>query len=377
MSRPTLNLPGALLRKRSRIPDLSRIKAGECPAGMLLPFALEIPVRSYLNHAFPLSIVDQIAGCRPYLYESFIQVFFPHRKEDYDRFLMLPSLTVEGWEEMGLLRTRVIDTHSRGLSRPPALIELLTEGIADGYYAEIHIDEYFLPGRPCYGNTHSVHDNMIIGYEWPEKVFHVAGYGADYEVAPMGFEDVLRAFYHMPRNEMARRYLRLIKPRKTPSRPFDLEAVRRQLSDYLNSRASLTPRQMRRKPLYWKARRFTGEWGVQSYRALQDYLAEMSRQGRPLDLRATRTLWEHKSCMLERLRYLEEQGRFRDGRLFSFSYAPVESGARMLRFQAYQYNSGGFKREDLEEAAAQLQCMKETEAAVLSEVLDSLHPAGS
>lgn len=372
MLRDHISLPAALLRRRRDVTNLRLAKASHRPPSKQLPFLTDIPVRSYLNQALPLSIVARDPAYRERLFESFIQVFFPDDKLDYDRVLMLPSLRAPDWERLGFLDTRWLNTHNWRLSRPAALMETLSDHLSQGSYIEIHIDEFYLPGRPCYGNAHSVHDNMLVGYDWTNRRFQLAGYGNDYEVAEFAFEDILKSFYHIPRSQLARRTLQLIKPKPGPRRGIDLNAVAAQLDDYLSSRATFNPEQMRRLKLYRKARRFSGTWGLETYTALRSYLEASAEDSTALDLRATRTLWEHKACMLARLRHLEAKNGFRDGRLFSHAYAPVEELARKVRFHAYEYNACGRNRQDLEPVADQLRRMCAIEGSVLHDVRSAL-----
>lgn len=345
------------------------------PGTRVLPFQVDVPVRSYLQHAFPLSIVSHVRGHEERVHESFIQLFFPDRKEAYDRVLMAPALGMREWERLGFLETREIDLRDPALARPEGLLELLVDALEGGSYAELHVDEFFIPGRPCHGRVHSVHDNLLVGYERPADVFHLAGYAAEYEVARVGFGHVLDGFYRAPWNERRRRFLRLVTPREPVPRPVDAAAVARQLADYLASRPGMAPDEMREARLYWKARRFTGTWGIETYGSFRAYLARQAEAAEPVDLRATRTLWEHKACMLARLRHLEAECLFRGARLFSAPYAPVERAARLLRLAAYEHNARGCRPGPLEEAPSILAGMRSVEEAVLTEALASLRPS--
>lgn len=358
----------AWLRPRPALGGLDPPRPESVPPRVALPFATDVPVRSYLNHAFPLSIVSHDPNHRAALFASFIQLFFPDDKLDYDRVLMLPSLRLADWERLGFLETRVLDPHAPAIGRPARLVQVLVEHVSRGYYAETHIDEHFLPGRACHLKVHSVHDNMIVGYDLAERTFRLAGYGRDYEVADVAFEDLAAAFYHMPRGQLRRRLLRLIRPRATAPAPFDLAGTAAQIRDYVHSRATLSPRAMRGARLYWKARRFTGTWGLDAYASFAGYVERTARDARALDLRVTRTLWEHKGCMLARLRYLESEGHLPGPAGFARRYAPVEQLAQAVRFEAYEYNACGFRRRHADAIAEALQAMSATEADVLRDV---------
>jgi MGT family glycosyltransferase len=311
------------------------------PRQVRLPFAIDIPIRSYLDHAFPLSIVSADPDHRAALYGSFIQLFFPEEKLEYDRVLMLPSLRTPDWARLGFLDTTTMDLRSEQFGDRLRFVAWLVECLQDGVYVEAHIDEYYLTGRPSHGHTHSVHDNMIIGADLDAATFVVAGYGRDYEVAEMPFDDVWRAFAEARPGERHRRMIRRIR-RSAPRRAaLDRAAIAAQLDDYLSARASVSPDEMRRDRPYWRARRFSGAWGLDVYDAFVDYVAQAARQSRPLDLRATRTLWEHKTCMIGRLTYLAEHQPDAGFEALARDYAPIERLARAVRFAAYEYNAGG------------------------------------
>jgi hypothetical protein len=369
------NLLRAFLRRRRPVPPLTYTGSADTPSRTVLPFAIDIPVRSYLNHAFPLSIVAADSNHVDALYASFIQMFFPDNKLEYDRVLMLPSLMTPDWERLGFLETTVLDSHDERFGRHESLVNALVDLINQGQYIELHIDEYFLPGRPLHDNTHSVHDNLILGFDLSARVFVLAGYGRDYELAAIGFEDIARAFHHMPRTELKRRFVRTIRPRPRAAASFDLAGMISQLEDYVASRPTISPEAMRRADLYWQARRFTGTWGLDAYDAFIEYLLRTSRDGKLLDLRVTRTLWEHKACMLARLKYLESRRLFPNGRRFSRRYAPIEELATTVRFEAYEFNVCGQAARHIDAMVATLRTMREAEAPVLRDVVASLSSA--
>lgn len=335
------------------------------------PFTTDVPICSYLNLAFPLSIVARNPKHRIALLGSFIQLFFPDKKLDYDCVLMLPSLRARDWSALGFLDMSVVDTHSAELRRPDALVGFLIERLHRGQYADMQIDEYFIPGRPGFGNIHSVHDNLIFGYDLTKRLFHIAGYDKVYEVSSASFEDISKAFYEMPRNFFKKRYLAMLKLRDDAAAEVELASITSQLSDYVDSKPTLSPSAMRKANLYWKARRFTGVWGLDTYEAFIDHVTTRGRERKPLDLRATRTLWEHKACMLGRLKFLEEAGYLRE-RGMAEAYAPVEEIAKAVRFDAYEYNTMGQEQALIEAIVSSLREMRLLEGGVLRRVRTAL-----
>jgi hypothetical protein len=160
---------------------IGRLAPSHLAPAIRLPFAFDIPVRSYLDHALPLSIVAGDRRCGDRVLESFIQVFFPHDKEKFDRVTMCPALGLSDWQRLGFLHVWERTAVAAWLKQPRALTLALIEHLADGGYIDICMDEYFLPGRPCHGRIHSVHDNMLIGYDLAAQHFLLVGYGTDYE----------------------------------------------------------------------------------------------------------------------------------------------------------------------------------------------------
>jgi hypothetical protein len=363
---------GAWLRPRRPIADAGPIGADDRPSNTTLPFTTDIPVRSYLDYAFPLSIVAPDDRHRTRLLESFVQLFFPDDKLPYDRVLMVPGLRTADWERFGLIETETIDSHSHRLRRPEALLDLLTRRLARGHYIEIHLDEFFLPRRPCHERMHSVHDNMLIGYDLTARTFQLAGYSTDYELYPVPWNDVLQAFYHMPRAQLGRRMIRAIWRRAGPPAGFDVRGMAAQLADYVESRQTFTPRQLRRARLYRMARRFTGAWGMHTYEAFRAWLRRQGDAREVLDLRATRTLWEHKACMLQRLAHLERERLVTAGAGYARAYAEVERLARAVRFEAYEYNAAGLKPSHVDAMSDRLTTMERLERTILRDVVSVL-----
>jgi hypothetical protein len=354
-----------------RAPDLAgpgpAAPAG-VPSRVVLPFATDIPIRSYLDHALPLSIVVTEPGHRDALLSSFIQIFFPDDKLDYDRVLMLPSLGFSEWTSLGLLERLPIDVNARALAQPERLFHRLVEQLNQGWYLEAQIDEFFLTGRACHQRVHSVHDNLLFGYDLERRTLLVAGYAQDYGTAELPLSDVLAAFYLMPKSQLARRRLVAYRP-CTAAPALDVEAIAAQLRDYLDSRASLSPAQLRRSPPYWKARRTTGRWGLATYAAFDEYVTRQASTGSELDLRATRTLWEHKLGMLARLRRLESLGCLRSEGSLAARYAAVETLAKAARFEAFEYNACGRARARADALRASLERMHAIEAELLRQAL--------
>ncbi len=335
-----------------------------------LPFALDIPVRSYLDHALPLSIVAANPHHVDCLLGSFIQLFFPDDKERFDRVIMCPDLRLADWQQLGFVDVSVCTAWAAQVTRRADLTAALLEHLNEGRYIDICIDEYFLPGRDCYQQDHSVHDNMLIGYDLAAQRFYLAGYGTDYEVSLVEFEDLERAYYDAPILQRNRRRVHVVTPRAAGPCRLDPGRLLAQLADYVKGSTTVPPEPMGAAPPYRQARRFSGTWGLNTYDAYIAYLRRTAGEQRELDLRTTRTLWEHKACMLQRLRRLEAEQLLPRSLALSGAYAVVEELARSVRFAAYEYNMD--RTVSLEPTVDDLRAMKDAEEPVLRQAVRAL-----
>jgi hypothetical protein len=350
-------------------------RAKDAAASAALPFVTAIPVRSYLDYAFPLSILAAVSDAyRVELFGSFIQMFVPERKEAYDRVLMVPALRTNDWCRLGHLEVESLDVETFGDGAGDALKRRVVDSISDGWYIEIHLDEYHLPSRPSYGQHHSVHDNMIIGYDEDTATVTVAGYGRDYETTEVSWSNVHRAFFRVPRAEAHKRLVRRIRGIRGKQARLNVPAVMSQLGDYVAGRVSLDESSMRREPQYRRCRRYAGTWGVQTYDVLTAYWSNAVRRGDDVDLRSTRTFWEHKALMLDRLSYLERSSCVKAVGLAQ-QYAPVEQLARRVRFDAFEYMATGRQANALADVATPMRLMRQVEERVLLGLLKSLGDA--
>jgi hypothetical protein len=343
---------------------------------VMLPFELSVPVRSYVDQAFGLSVITARGLQLTSFPEYFVQVFFPDNKLEYDRVLMLPKLGIDELARLGELEIVEPDIESDQYADPELLVEYLGCAISDGFYVEINIDEFYIPGRPCFGKIHSVHDNMLIGQDRALGQFQIVGYGADYEAVPVGYGVIADAFQRVPWDQLAKRRLRFIRP--TESGRAQRGALGRTISylkDYVGSTASFSPAEMKSANLYWRNRRFTGTWGLDTYGAFEAYMDCAAQKKEKLDLRATRTLWEHKVCMRGRIELLEKECLAQSAAPLSSAYVAVEKMARLIRFQAYDYNVSEGKL-DMMSVSGQLSRMREAEKSVLTALQDSLERNG-
>jgi hypothetical protein len=285
---------------------------------ILLPFRLAVPLRSYLDIAIPASILIDHPIFRKAFYSFHIQVKLDASQSWHNKiFEIIPSLDRQSWEGLGLLDISHVSQFAG--DRPddyPGLNRFLIEALRSGYYVETRLNEYFMPCRPIYGKSHfDLHMNMVIGVDMDLNLFSVAGFGTDYSVDPIAFTHLGHAFFQTPHKRFRgehsqfswwrrlwlwrRADLNCQSHRRLP----DLAFIYQQLSAYLESRPfpMIGDTSLSSIPVEYA-------WGIATYAGWGEYIATVQARRSPIDLRATRTFWEHKQVMFQRLPVLADAG---------------------------------------------------------------------
>ena len=151
--------------------------------------------------------------------------------------------------------------------------------------------------------------------------------------------------------------------RKDVKYTFDIRSVIIQLDEYVNGKNSALH-------LKWLNDEKTGfVFGVKVYDALIQWIS--LHETEYVDHRTLFGLWDHKRIMLERLKYLEDNGYLDKNREYSRAYSEVELMANKARLLVMKYNVVR-KKDVLASIIALLRDMREKEQEVLNSVLCEL-----
>ena len=140
---------------------------------VLLPLNIRPPITSYLNNAFPLAILSTDDQYEPWFYSNYIQLFAPrvYHEGRFNFYVHKAQPAIVS----PLLDTQRFDR---------AIIEFANASVTDflsnclqrGWYVQLYLDEYFIPVRASYGNSHFVHEVLVYGEDSDSKLFTVLGY---------------------------------------------------------------------------------------------------------------------------------------------------------------------------------------------------------
>ncbi|MFT5369860.1 MAG: hypothetical protein ACI8V2_004838 [Candidatus Latescibacterota bacterium] len=288
------------------------------------------PIIGYLHHAFPLAIVSQDERYLPWFHSQYIQVHCPAnlaagpdpaRKRKFN-FYRPPRH--DDAPAFGLLVSRL---NRNVVLADGEVMGLIRRAILSGRYVQVCVDEFEIPGKKAFHKRHLLHELFIYGFDDYGLCVETLGFQetGDFASARVAYDDLQRAFdAGATNNAYDPEGLRLFSMDEKTSYRFDIRAVLEGLEDYVSSRNTSERFRMLSEPI-------DGVFGLATYRCLIEACAQLFSHPQWFDIRPLHILWEHKVCMLRRIRYLEREGYLNPSDGFGDLYASVETDTRTLR----------------------------------------------
>ncbi len=343
------------------------------------------PIRSYLFHAYPLSILAQADTYLPWLYSTHIQLFnFPGEEL---KFYTHPFCTRHEVRHLyfstcPFLDVQTVDRHLLGLATAD-IISWIVSCIDRGYYVQTDVDFFYLPNRPHYQRHHFIHEVLVSGYDTEERTLLLSGFDQQggYAISRVPFVVMERACSftregHMQQVSQAGRPLPAWFLSSMEDRPrvflykylpdqwytFDPCAVAEQLADYLFAADTAQRYRLLAAP------REGGFWGRDVYVFLRRELEDPAAYR---DI-SWRILWEHKTGMQARLQYMEARGYLDPAAQLGLRFGAIERKTRSLRLVLLRWKT--HQRPDtLTRASEMLDALAAEEQPLLEHVLEILN----
>jgi hypothetical protein len=203
------------------------------------------------------------------------------------------------------------------------LLEYIKFGLEMKRWVYITSDEFYNKERKCYHQIHLRHDLLIYGYDEAIKSFMVIGYDAknQYKKTLFAYGDLLlsepKEICILSINE---RYISKLKP--------DLPKINLQLLQYLNLiEETQAGDVLYDEPLF----------GQEAFKYLADSINETIRNNENCDMRFTLMFYEHKKCMLMRMKYLQTIIKENITNIIE-SYQNVVNMAEKIHYCTLKYN---------------------------------------
>lgn len=291
----------------------------------VLPIA-DPPIKSYLHHAYALSVLATSESYLPWFHSNYIQWHFKKNFSDnpfsdYFNFYYYPftEINIPHLQTLKIDRAVLENKH-------PIDVDVITGLIDQNYYICTYVDEYYIPNRSTYRTQHFKHDILVYGYDRNEQIFHVLGFDQDgqFRGTTVSFGDFMDG--HVNGLYPEHWWTSFIFPTRLnveAEYSFNLKLVVELLEDYLESKDSSIRLAMQFQPPR------DSVFGLACYEYIDKCLERVENGKFFIDYRMPSVLWEHKHCMRLRLDYMHRLGIVNGD--VCLQYAQVEADALRAR----------------------------------------------
>ena len=298
----------------------------------ILPITIP-PIVGYLHHAYPLSILANWTAYLPWFHSNYIQLYCPQNLQNLSNRTLKFNFYRRPDQRISFSPYLKVHILNRDLifKSPTDIVPFIIACIDKGYYVQSTVDEYFLPDSAAYQKRHFVHETLIYGYD--NQNFVGLGYNktGDYAAYQIAFAELTQAIVHA---NLTGHYdsdgLRLFTYDPHAQYDFDIHLVREQLDDFLYARNTSERFRMLLNP-------YDGAYGLATYPCLKSYIGSFLHPPFSFDIRPAHILWEHKKCMVDRLKYLEDQGYLKSEYGFSVQYDELARKTGILRMMLLKF----------------------------------------
>ncbi|MDY5627630.1 MAG: hypothetical protein SPF92_08530 [Clostridia bacterium] len=191
---------------------------------------------------------------------------------------------------------------------------IIKNALDQGFYVGFsYVDDYWIKGKSFYKEKHRLHDGIICGYDQAKKSYYMFAYDENwifrvFETPQSCFEKSIKSAQEIG-TYSALRFFRA----KTDKFPLDIELIIKNLKLYLESDINKYPLDEEEYVL-----------GTAVHDYVRIYMSMLQKgeiSCEYADRRTMRMIWEHKKCMLDRIKTVESFFKF--GHSLSNEYKEV------------------------------------------------------
>lgn len=253
-----------------------------------LPIDLNPMIKNYLRHAFSLSIIQshRMERAERIVLSDFIDVVF---KPDYHLF----DFHTYGYESMKSLDYMRIARDFFDVN-PISVNTVILNGLKKGYYSDIWLDTYYIPGKPGYKKYHKTHGILIFGFDCKKRVYSVLSYTSEglyreitvpVEAVELGCSDCF--FTH----------LTMLKSKKAFVPNYDVNDLKIKLLNYLESRCWDDNTRFNEKSV-------TQYYNFEASLRFEDYIMDLGERNESIPWTTLYSYAEQKKIMAWRIQYI-------------------------------------------------------------------------
>ncbi|GIQ70106.1 hypothetical protein DUZ99_18315 [Xylanibacillus composti] len=276
----------------------------------VLPLA-EPRIYSYSSHATALSIMSIDEDYLPWFYSNYIQLcglkdysvtvdlpldFYMGPRKDSNYYVNTNWLTFLSTERQ-LVESTCGD-----------IIQYVRACIDHNHYVALYLDEFYMEDRWAYNSRKWDHENLVFGYDLERQIFHIIGFkgtNRKFEASEISFDVFKEAYAHCDDQNQNNWRSQILLIHKVPKEigpfkgkyDFDLDLVIHTIEEFLESKDAAKKFSMFQNRLEHLV------YGIEVYDSIKTNLPDFWFDFRPMHV-----LVEHKSCMVERIQYLKDNG---------------------------------------------------------------------
>ena len=278
---------------------------GELLITKMLPVNYPL-ITTYTQHAHLLSILSCYEFTYPWIYSNYIQLYinkdYKHNWADFYYpfpYELRPSDTCK-WVITQKVKRDIVSI------KWGSVTEFIMENINNDNYIHTMLNYFHVPNSTRYQKQQLLHDILVYGYNFDEKVFYVADFFKQkYSFEKIAFSDLELAFstYHLTKNsDYLNGLIYLYSINKDCDYMFNINNIINSIRSYLD--AAL--------PEYWYMYNFDNRcnivFGTEIYDTLKNYIVNQVNNHSYIDVRPFHLLYDHKKIMSLRLKYLQIYG---------------------------------------------------------------------
>lgn len=322
------------------------------PDSVSLPFCVPWFAYTHIHAAPGIAIAQHPTGYNGYLNQC-------TTLECNRQFLMGFSSPQISLSRAGLYAFNFLERYPVSLRFTQELQHTIIKRMLNaGFYIHFNcVDDYYLPGKSWYGVRHFEHDGIICGYDETDKTYSIAAYDSNWifsliRVPQSCFADGVNARFEN------NKYCMLTAYRANTNWPVELneKMILQYLKEYLENTFDKFPLDQLGK---------VEGIAVQDFIVLYlDKIKDGSIPIEKIDWRIMRPVWEHKRCMLDRIKAIEELYGW-DSK-FSSQYAPLVEDSNRIRMMYAMYCKT-HKESLLDKVQKGIIAFKEKEEEILKE----------
>ncbi|PEP84922.1 hypothetical protein [Bacillus pseudomycoides] len=252
------------------------------------------PILTYAHHAHQLAILMSKDKYLSWFYSGYIQLYSYQDNYEYKidyysyngKYPRFPEIN-DNW----LKREFFQRTHGN-------IVQFLVDIIDEGFYSEIILDQYFIPGKRLFQIQSKPHQELIYGYDKDKKVFYALGFNKeDFGMYEITFENLEKGFYNASWSGVGFFDCTTHIDYSNNNLEFNFPLVKQYIKDYAESRNSF---------MHFNPKESL--FGLNTYNYYIQLLADNPKYFNKKDIRPLHIFAEHKHTMVDRLRFMQESG---------------------------------------------------------------------